>query len=80
MKLLFLGKLADIAGGGSQIVDHSGMLDWPGLMTHIAPELVQSLESDKVRVAVNGTLVADKYALSIGNEDEVAFLPPVSGG
>jgi molybdopterin synthase sulfur carrier subunit len=31
-------------------------------------------------VAVNGALLADKAALAAGAGDEIALLPPVSGG
>ncbi len=80
LKLLFLGKLADLASGREQAIDRVGKMDWAGLMACLAPELVDALETDKVRVAVNGTLVPDKYALLIADGDEIAFLPPVSGG
>ncbi len=80
LKLLFLGKLADLAGGGEQAVDRIDTRDWAGLMACLAPELADALEADKVRVAVNGTLVSDKRALWIADGDEIAFLPPVSGG
>jgi molybdopterin synthase sulfur carrier subunit len=46
----------------------------------LEPELAELAHSDKVRVALNGEVVADKISLSIDGDDELAFLPPVSGG
>ncbi|WP_324742526.1 MoaD/ThiS family protein [Tsuneonella sp. CC-YZS046] len=80
LKLLFLGKLADLAGGREQAVDPADKMDWAGLMACLAPDLADALETNKVRVAVNGTLVSDTYALLVADGDEIAFLPPVSGG
>jgi molybdopterin synthase sulfur carrier subunit len=51
VRLVFLGRLADLAGA-----------------------------SDKVRVAINGAVLADKTTLAAEDGDEVALLPPVSGG
>jgi len=75
-RLVFLGRLADLAGGaGCQVA--------PGALTTIlndlAPELAQALTGPRVRLALNGALVSgDGLVLSEG--DELAFLPPVSGG
>ena len=80
LKLLFLGKLADLAGGREQAIDRMDKMGWAGLRACLAPELADVLETDKVRVAVNGTLVSDQRALLIAEGDEIAFLPPVSGG
>jgi molybdopterin synthase sulfur carrier subunit len=33
-----------------------------------------------VRLAVNGTVLSDKAALQAVDGDEIALLPPVSGG
>ncbi len=43
-------------------------------------EFADRLRSERVKVAINGVLLADKEALEVCNGDEVAFLPPVSGG
>ena len=37
-------------------------------------------QPDRIRLAVNGTLVSDRAAVVLGEGDELAFLPPVSGG
>ena len=74
IRVLFLGRLQDAAGCGEREV-----LAQPTVATLIAgfePELADALRSDKVRVAVNGVLGAS----ALVDGDEVAFLPPVSGG
>ena len=71
---MFLGKLADLAGASEREV--AAPLDWPGLVA----ELGGSLTGEKVKLAVNGNVLSDKTALAAGDGDEVALLPPVSGG
>ena len=78
VKLVFLGRLADLTGVSEREV--AGPLDWSGLLDALQAELGGWLASDKVRLAVNGTLLADKMDLQAGDGDEVALLPPVSGG
>jgi molybdopterin synthase sulfur carrier subunit len=78
VKLVFLGRLADLTGVGERTV--AAPLDWSGLLDAMQAELGGWLASDKVRLAVNGTLLADKMDLRAGDGDEVALLPPVSGG
>lgn len=78
VKLVFLGKLADLAGAPEQ--DMAGPLDWHGLIEVLPGPLAEVAKGDKVRLALNGTLLADKTALAAGDGDEVALLPPVSGG
>ncbi len=78
VKLVFLGKLADLAGADEREVP--GPLDWLGLLDQLEAPLAEELRKDRTRIAVNGELVADKAALDAGDGDEVALLPPVSGG
>ena len=72
--MLFLGRLQDAAGEGERTVAYRA--DVAALIESFDSELGEALLSPKVRVAVNGALGVT--ALSDG--DEVAFLPPVSGG
>jgi molybdopterin synthase sulfur carrier subunit len=78
VRLVFLGRLADLTGVPEREV--AGPLDWSGLLDALQEELGGWLASDKVKLAVNGVVLADKMALSATDGDEVALLPPVSGG
>lgn len=74
LKVLFLGRLQDVAGGAEQTVEYRSEV--AALIDSFGTELAQALLSPKVRVAVNGAL----GATALDDGDEVAFLPPVSGG
>ena len=78
VKLAFLGRLADIAGAPGREID--APLDWSALVEALEGELGDWVAGDKVRVALNGTLLPEKAALYADEGDEVALLPPVSGG
>jgi len=78
VKLVFLGKLADLAGAPEREVP--APLDWGSLVEALEGALGDALEGGKVKLAVNGAVLADKTALFAGDGDEVALLPPVSGG
>jgi molybdopterin synthase sulfur carrier subunit len=80
VKLVFLGKLADLADGDTRDLSADRPLGWAELLAHLKPELAQALDEDRVRLAQNGQVVPDKRALVAGPADEIAFLPPVSGG
>ncbi len=81
-RILFFGKLAEAAGGRER--------EWPlepgtrtidDLVTAIGADeasLGEALNEKSVRFIVN-EMIAARDA-SIGDEDEIAFLPPVSGG
>ena len=76
--LVFLGKLADLAGTSEKEV--AAPLDWRGLIAALPGPLGEAAKGDKVTLALNGTVLADKTALAAQDGDEVALLPPVSGG
>lgn len=78
VRVVFLGKLADLAGAAER--DVAAPLDWQGLLGALPGPLGEALRGDRTRIAVNGALLADKAALHAGEGDEVALLPPVSGG
>jgi len=78
VKLVFLGKLADLAGAAEQ--DVAGPLDWQGLLARLPDSLGAAVQAERVKLALNGTLLPDKATLAAGDGDEVALLPPVSGG
>lgn len=76
--ILFLGPLRDLAGEETREVQ--GPLDWQGLLDTVGPEVAEQLQLDRVNVACGGKVLADKAALSARDDDEIALLPPVSGG
>ncbi|MEO5705559.1 MAG: MoaD/ThiS family protein [Alteraurantiacibacter sp.] len=78
VRLVFLGKLADLAGTGER--ELPAPLDWAGLNAALPGPLGEALRQDRTRIAVNGLLLADKTTLHAKDGDEVALLPPVSGG
>ena len=78
VKLVFLGKLADLAGAPEREVD--APLDWGSLVEALEGDLGDALSSDRVKLALNGAVLPEKSALFAEDGDEVALLPPVSGG
>ena len=78
VKVVFLGKLAELAGADTRAV--AAPLDWSALLGLCPPLLRDALCDSRVKVARNGVLIADKHALAADEGDEVALLPPVSGG
>jgi molybdopterin synthase sulfur carrier subunit len=76
--IVLLGKLADLAGAASLRL--AGPLDWDGLKAALPPALAGAVEDPRNRVALNGALIADKAHLQAADGDEIALLPPVSGG
>lgn len=78
MKIVFLGPLRDIAGEDSREVN--APLDWTGLVEAVGPEVAEQLRDDRVNVACAGNVLGDKKSLVARDGDEVALLPPVSGG
>lgn len=76
--IVFIGKLADLAGEGEREV--AAPLAWAGLADVLGADLAAAAADDRIRIAVNGELLADKAMLTAGDGDEVALLPPVSGG
>lgn len=75
-KLVFLGKLADLAGV-TELEVAPGPLDQA--LAGLAPELALALLGERVRMALNGELIGES-AVALAAGDELAFLPPVSGG
>lgn len=79
-RLVWLGRLADLAGRADQELAIEAPLDWQSLLDRLPEALRGELAGERVRVARNGAVLADKTALEIAPSDEIAFLPPVSGG
>ena len=78
MRLVFLGKLADLAGAPERAAE--APLDWGALSELLDGDLADMVAGPKVKLAVNGAVLADKRTLMAVDGDEVALLPPVSGG
>jgi molybdopterin synthase sulfur carrier subunit len=76
-RLVFLGRLEDIAGGAESEVPGCTLAE---IVASLAPDLAAAVTADRIRLAVNGTLITDRSAVVLGDDDELAFLPPVSGG
>ena len=78
LKLLFLGRLEDTAGGAERDVSYLSGFD--ALLDSLEPGLAEALRGPRIRLALNGILVTDTAGLELADGDELAFLPPVSGG
>jgi len=83
VKLVFLGRLEELAGRAWEQIDRppfewEPLVEWLG--QYYSHDLAASIQDERTRVAVNGTLLADRRDLVLDDGDEVAFLPPVSGG
>lgn len=78
VRIVFLGPLRDLAGETERVV--SAPLDWQGLLDAVRPEIAAQLSDARVHVACAGQVLTDRTALAAKDGDEVALLPPVSGG
>jgi molybdopterin synthase sulfur carrier subunit len=76
-RILYFASLRDAAGRDQEQVD-SVRADARSLYGDLRDRYGFSLPAERVRVAINGQFATWDRALTDG--DEVAFLPPVSGG
>ena len=72
VSLVFLGRLEDIAGAADLAVAR-------GALTDILAALDPALTEARIKLALNGTIITDR-SVTLQDGDELAFLPPVSGG
>lgn len=79
LTLLFLGPLEDAAGMPEMTLDTDDALSLPDIAERLEPALAVAITEPRVRIALNGQLVTPGEVRA-GNGDELAFLPPVSGG
>lgn len=80
-RLLLFGRLAERAGWREREQPLGAGATVASLRAHLAeaePDWGAEIASRAVRAAVNHTLVGEDHALSDG--DEIAFMPPFSGG
>jgi molybdopterin synthase sulfur carrier subunit len=81
-RVLFFGRLAEVAGRRERLVALDGAADLGAVIAALgagAPELAAALAAPSVRVAINQKVTAGRGA-RVAPGDEIAFLPPVSGG
>ena len=78
LRLVFLGRLEDAAGEAERDVMH--VPSYALLLAGLETGLVAALADRRVKLALNGEIVAERDALVFADGDELAFLPPVSGG
>lgn len=76
-KLVFLGRLEDIAGASEMEVPNGPLAD---VLASLDPALAFAITGERIRIAHNGVLVTESGGLTLRQNDELAFLPPVSGG
>ena len=84
VSIVLLGKLADLTGSGAMEIalppGSQGPLNWDALLAALPTPLAQAALAQTTKVAVNGELLANKTDLAALDGDEIALLPPVSGG
>lgn len=78
VRILFLGPLRDLANRPA--CEAAAPLDWPGLLEAVGETIAEQLRGERVHIACAGEVLADKTALDARDGDEIALLPPVSGG
>jgi len=80
--ILLFGKIRD-AFGASCIPLPDGVSTAADLRARLVadnPDLAAMLSARSVRIAVNQSLIGDEAAQPVGASDEIALLPPLSGG
>lgn len=79
-RVLMLGRLRDVAGWRERTLDEAPdtVSALRELLAREDPALGQALAGKGVQAAVNKALVRADAAIAPG--DEIAFLPPMSGG
>jgi len=77
-RVLLFGRLSDVAGWRERAFDAASLSSLKALIGRQGPELAQALAGPGVQTAVDKVLVRGDAPL--GDRQEVAFLPPMSGG
>ncbi len=77
VRLLYFASLADQAGRAEESVETSAN-NPATLYDEVRQRHGFSLDTGRLRVAVNGQIVDWTHGINEG--DEIVFLPPVSGG
>jgi sulfur-carrier protein len=83
VRLVFLGKFGDMAPADlTQVAlpgDVRSLADLQAWLTRTQPQLSAAMAATKTRLIVN-QCVAHDMSLALAEGDEIAFLPPMSGG
>ncbi len=82
-RVMFFGRLRDIAQCSERPVCLHGALSLDAFRRLVASgddDLERALREDSIRVAVNATITPRSGAIVIHPGDDVAFMPPFSGG
>jgi molybdopterin synthase sulfur carrier subunit len=80
-RLVLLGRLEDLAGAPE--IDLADAATLQQALEGLPQALRDEVAQGKVRFALNGAVLpagADPAQVSLGEGDELALLPPVSGG
>lgn len=83
-KILFFGKLADVSGASEWDMPAfdtpMSSDDFIAMITSGNANLAEALKAPSNRLCVNQVLVPPSETVTISPSDEVAFMPPMSGG
>jgi molybdopterin synthase sulfur carrier subunit len=83
VQLLFMGRLQPLAGSANQELAVSGSIRLSQLVAQMAvadKDLGTALGEPSIRVAINAVIVPKGADPAVLPGDEVAFMPPFSGG
>lgn len=80
--VLLFGRLKDAFGAASVVLPEGvgTAAELRARLAELNPDLADILRAKTVRIAVNQELVADEAGTRISAGDEIALLPPLSGG
>jgi molybdopterin converting factor small subunit len=83
-KLVFLGRLRDAAGGREKALalpaDGLTLCALIDALDAADPGLGAILRDPSIRVAINQSLAPPDASAQVRDSDEIAFLPPMTGG
>jgi molybdopterin synthase sulfur carrier subunit len=81
IKVLFFASLREQVGVDQLQVKAQNLgAVLSALRETLSDSAMQAVETDNVRIAVNQQLIEAELDLSLIDGDEVAFMPPVTGG